>query len=652
MSENKTKNVKRNFVSYREIAVRIILLVLTVWIAMSGFVTWAVAGDMYRQIELQIPEYWTYGLGREVSGDDIPGSAEYGMLWHINFARNQMRLESLFPFMLPYRNSVLDDWMWKGEKIGREFEMAVLYYDESGQILMQNGDYLTFVYTNEEKWNEGNTEVLGRGYVDLSKIDGGADAFSDFLDSNMQVSDLEGMTIHVFKLTGHFEGNAFHPVSVEEGRCRNMLTAQITEANRLRDSLVWSERLTVEDGVEQELETIYAWRISGMITEDCPLTINGVKFSGLSELLYADSVSEEDYSRKSLWDAVITNQYTNNKDQYGAYDFAIAVRFQPMKYAMIRLIPFYIVTLALILTGGIFVVLHIKKELISPLENMVAAISAGVPVSVSADWSEPRRLQQYVEDSYHELEKAKAEISRLNKALEYARSAEENRKQLVSNITHELKTPLAVIHSYAEGLQAGIAEDKSDKYLSVILEESEKMDALVLQMLDLSRLEAGKVKLAVEQFSLTSLTRSVVDMFSPMIENKGQQLVCEFSEDIQITADEGRMGQVITNLLSNAHKYAPPGGNIHLRIYQDEKCVYFYLKNTSKHLSDEVIKKVWDSFYRGEVSGREPGTGLGLALVKNIVELHRGVCTVKNTMDESVSPAAESVEFGVILPRK
>ena len=69
-------------------------------------------------------------------------------------------------------------------------------------------------------------------------------------------------------------------------------------------------------------------------------------------------------------------------------------------------------------------------------------------------------------------------------------------------------------------------------------------------------------------------------------------------------------------------------------------------------MSDEAIKKVWDSFYRGEVSGREPGTGLGLALVKNIVELHRGVCTVKNTMDESVSPAAESVEFGVILPRK
>lgn len=644
----------KNFLSYRQIAVRVITLALTVWIALSGFVTWAVAADMYRQIELQIPEYWTYGLGREVdegSSGDVHGSVEFGMLWHISYARNVMRLERLLPFMLPYRNRVLDDWIWKNEKISREFETAVLYYDESGQILMQNGDYLTFVYTDEDRWNAGNTDVLGRGYVDLSKIGGGVEAFSDFLDSNMQVSDVQAMTIHVFKLTGYFEGNAFHPVSVEEGRCRDMFTAQIAEVNRLRDSLVWSERLTVEDGAEQELETIYAWRISGMVTEDCPLTVNGVKFGGLSELLYADSVSKEDYSRENLWDAVITHQYTNNKDEYGAYEFAIAVRFQPMKYAMIRLIPFYLVTLALILAGAIVILCHIKKKLIVPLQDVIGAIDAGVPANVSADWHEPRQLQQHVETSYHEQEKAKAEISRLNKALEYAKSAEENRKQLVSNITHELKTPLAVIHSYAEGLQAGIAEDKSDKYLSVILEESEKMDALVLQMLDLSRLEAGKVKLATEQFSLTLLTQSVVEMFAPMIKNKGQQLTCEFSEDVQITADEGRMGQVITNLVSNAHKYAPPGGNIHLRIYQDEKCVYFYLKNTSKHLTDDAIKKVWDSFYRGEVSRREPGTGLGLALVKNIVELHRGVCIVQNKMDESASPATESVEFGFILPR-
>ena len=93
------------------------------------------------------------------------------------------------------------------------------------------------------------------------------------------------------------------------------------------------------------------------------------------------------------------------------------------------------------------------------------------------------------------------EITRLNTALTYAKTAEENRRQMTSHIAHELKTPLAVVHSYAEGLQEHIAEDKRDKYIDVILSETERMDAMVLEMLDLSRLEAGKVKLSRDQFS-------------------------------------------------------------------------------------------------------------------------------------------------------
>ena len=112
MSQNKTKSIKkkRNLVTYREIAVRVIALALTAWIAMSGFVTWSVAADMYRQIELQISEYWLSAGSREVHdgySKDIPGREEYGMLWNINFARDLIRLEPVFPFMLPYSNSLL-----------------------------------------------------------------------------------------------------------------------------------------------------------------------------------------------------------------------------------------------------------------------------------------------------------------------------------------------------------------------------------------------------------------------------------------------------------------------------------------------------------------------------------------------------------------
>ena len=110
-----------------------------------------------------------------------------------------------------------------------------------------------------------------------------------------------------------------------------------------------------------------------------------------------------------------------------------------------------------------------------------------------------RELQQIAQGLYRQREaekEDKLEIHRLEAALDYAKSAEEGRRQLVSNLAHELKTPLAVIHSYAEGLKEHIAEDKREKYLSILLSETERMDAMVLEMLDLSRLEAGKVKLA------------------------------------------------------------------------------------------------------------------------------------------------------------
>src|SRR5699024_1481940 len=98
------------------------------------------------------------------------------------------------------------------------------------------------------------------------------------------------------------------------------------------------------------------------------------------------------------------------------------------------------------------------------------------------------------------------EITRLNTALEYAKKAEENRRQMTSNIAHELKTPLAVIHSYAEGLKEHAAEEKRDKYIDVILAEAERTDGMVLEMLDLSRPEAGKVKVSRDDCSIIDLT--------------------------------------------------------------------------------------------------------------------------------------------------
>ena len=223
------------------------------------------------------------------------------------------------------------------------------------------------------------------------------------------------------------------------------------------------------------------------------------------------------------------------------------------------------------------------------------------------------------------------EITRLNTALTYAKTAEENRRQLTSHIAHELKTPLAVVHSYAEGLKEHIAEDKRDKYVDVILSETERMDAMVLEMLDLSRLEAGKVKLARDQFSLGELAKSVFDRLEKAIEAKDLHLTCEFPENSAVTADESRIAQVVENFATNAVKYTPAGGNITVAITRNYRGITFTMANDCPPLSQEALDKVWDTFYRVDEARSGGGTGLGLAIAKQIIELHGGTCAAENT---------------------
>ena len=257
-------------------------------------------------------------------------------------------------------------------------------------------------------------------------------------------------------------------------------------------------------------------------------------------------------------------------------------------------------------------------------------------------WKEPYLLEEIYICAQEELQTLRQENTQLKTALEYAENAEINRRQLVSNITHELKTPLAVIHSYCEGLQAGIAPEKQEKYLNVITGEADRMDAMVLEMLDLSRLEAGKVRLAQDSVELLGLTKGILDKLQPLLEARELSVTFAIVEASPLTADEGRLGQVITNLATNAIKYSPIGGKIVINVFQRNGFTHFSIENESAPLSEEALEKVWESFYRTEQSRTTKGTGLGLSICKAIIELHRGTCNARNT--------STGVEFSFLLP--
>ncbi|AOT70670.1 sensor histidine kinase [Geosporobacter ferrireducens] len=223
---------------------------------------------------------------------------------------------------------------------------------------------------------------------------------------------------------------------------------------------------------------------------------------------------------------------------------------------------------------------------------------------------------------------------RLKVEIERERTLEKMRKEFVSSASHELKTPLGIMRGFTEGLKDEIAIEKKDYYLDVILEEIEKMDALVLDMLDLSKLESKAYLLVEENFYINPLMQVVKNRFIQQIEEKNIEVCHSYdSEDFMVRADKKRIEQVITNIISNAIRHVKIGGFIHIGIEKDREKIYITIENEGDNIQGDKLNHIWDRFYRVEESRdrKSGGTGLGLAIVKNILELHGSDYGVKNT---------------------
>lgn len=637
---------------------RFTALVMGAWLLIMWLLTYATAKDFLFQIYHQAETYARtgYGISSSEYDPELSGMAETGMIRTTGFHHMHLHASRLFPFAKPQRPSTIngDDWIFGKWDLMYGYEAAVAYYDKEEDFYLGSGNYITFTYTDEEKWKAKKPEAQGFAYIDLDATEGLLKSLERVIRGWPDGDPHVDFFTPLLRLRGYFEGNRFIPASVDTGRYFPIYPE--TEIDRTPESysnvdargkVDWETVFITESMPEHELVTVYGWDSFGILADYEPVTVNGVSFDGLPELLKAKIYGEISFTRENIWDAVFVHYghcdfYVNDKEM-GDYGFAIAVRCWPMGYAAWRLLPTYLVTLAVAILIFFRLRRRIRRSIVTPLENAIIGFDQGLP---SRPWHEPQALLDKTKAQKEALHEAETQIQQLHTALDYAHDAEEKRRRLVSDLTHELKTPLAIIHGYAEGLKSGIAEEKKERYLDIILEESERMDAMVLQMLDLSRLEAGKVRLSTDTFSLLGLVKTVAEKFSLAMEEKRLQLHFVMENDFPVTADEARIRQVVTNLMSNAVKYATEGGNIRIWVYKSSEGAKFEIENTSLPLPTDAMEKIFDSFYRVDASRTEPGTGLGLAIVKTIAELHRGKCTVRNKRykDETC------VEFSVTLP--
>ncbi|MCR5705126.1 MAG: HAMP domain-containing histidine kinase [Eubacterium sp.] len=240
-------------------------------------------------------------------------------------------------------------------------------------------------------------------------------------------------------------------------------------------------------------------------------------------------------------------------------------------------------------------------------------------------------LSEKLEETITDLKKANIELHR---DIQKKEEIDEMRKDFISNVSHELKTPIALIQGYAEGLQEGISDNPEDLqyYCDVIVDEAGKMNQMVRQLLNLIQLEQGSNPIQMERFDVVSVIRGVID--SMKIKSEEQGIEIEFLEQkpVYVWADEFQIEQVITNYLSNALHYVDENKEIKVKISSKDGIVRVSVFNSGNQISEEDKENIWVKFYKVDKARTREygGNGIGLSIVKAIMERHEKNFGVEN----------------------
>jgi len=228
------------------------------------------------------------------------------------------------------------------------------------------------------------------------------------------------------------------------------------------------------------------------------------------------------------------------------------------------------------------------------------------------------------------------------------RKLEKIRTEFVSNVTHELKTPLTSIRGFIETLRNGAIKDEtvSDKFLDIIDIEAERLSMLISDILQLSEIESHTKDINITTFDIKKIVSECIEILKPEADKKDVSIKTEFNDNnLFINANKDRIKQMLINLLDNAIKYNKKGGSVLVSVFKQEGCLIIKIKDTGIGIPEVHLSRIFERFYRVDKgrSRNTGGTGLGLSIVKHIVNLYNGNINV-------VSKINEGTTFTIILP--
>ena len=303
---------------------------------------------------------------------------------------------------------------------------------------------------------------------------------------------------------------------------------------------------------------------------------------------------------------------------------------------------------------SILIVTRVSNFIISPIlelskiSNEIANFNFDVPITTKTN-DEIGILSSNIEKLAIELKGKIEELEAQNNILKTAIIEKDRnakiQKDFISNVSHELKTPITLILGYCEALKLDVDEETKNEYMGIIISESHKMNNLISDMLDIARLQSGDKQLTKEPFDFSALLHKLINKHQLIFKENKINLTTDIEDNIIINGDKSKLELVLSNFVVNAVRYVDEKKNIKISLFEEDNKYIFKIYNTANAFSDEDIKKIWGSFYKiDKAHSREKGgTGIGLYLVKTILELH--------DFEYGVSNVQDGVEFFIKIPK-
>lgn len=317
---------------------------------------------------------------------------------------------------------------------------------------------------------------------------------------------------------------------------------------------------------------------------------------------------------------------------------------------------YFVVGLAIIIVSGMMIMV-VTKRITRPISELTELSKKMSDLDFEAKYESKvgneidmlgdnfNRMSTQLENTISELKSANNELQR---DIEDKIKIDKMRKEFLDNVSHELKTPIALIQGYAEGLKENISDDPESRefYCDVIMDEASKMNKLVKNLLTLNQLESGKDAVVMERFDIVSLIRGVLQTMDIMIGQKEAKVIFDAQKPVYVWADEFKTEEVVTNYVSNALNHLDGDRQIEIKLIDEESRVKVTVFNNGTPIPEADIPNLWNKFYKVDKARTREygGSGIGLSIVKAIME--------SMNQEYGVQNFDNGVEFWFTLDRK